>query len=228
MNNPFPNNPTQAACYRQVAVLVVAAVLAISPLASPALAQSQEDAVRTALNVCTDLPTEIEPARESLRAGGWVSAEDAAISALFNAYVAFNFNADDLQYTFSNAGFMAASVLGNSALGPDQVGMELDGYRIAVLGISEGTPYCVLTGPDQLLALLERIGFEQTTQQISGVLGQTMGSLPGGHQVAAARVDLAALEPLLMASDLPEDRVSQILSTISPSTVHIAYSEGSE
>lgn len=208
-------------------MLSVGAILValIGPAAS---AQSMDDSLTAAFNLCLSPPDSPDAAREVLDDSGWQPSEDATAIALYNAVVAFNFNAADLAYTFTNAGFMAASVLGNSALGPDQVGMELDGYRIAVLGISEGTPYCVLTGPDQLLALLERIGFEQTTQQISGVLGQTMGSLPGGHQVAAARFDLAALEPLLMASDLPEDRVSQILSTISPSTVHIAYSEGSE
>ncbi|MEJ6393744.1 hypothetical protein V8J82_10780 [Gymnodinialimonas sp. 2305UL16-5] len=191
----------------------------------PVFAQPEDSAVSAALALCADLPEETQTARDTLQANGWQASESATLVALFNAIAAFNFDASDLSYTFQNAGFMAGSVLGNSALGPDQIGMTFETYTTAAIGIAEGEAYCVLTGPNQLLSALEQLDFNRETQTSSGVVTRLTGALAGGHRVSAVEFDLAALDLMLAESELPADQVSRIQSYLSPVIVHIVSPE---
>lgn len=206
-------------------LLALAAAMAFS---LPARAQSNDAALDAALALCGALPNQTQLARDALRASGWEATEEGAPVALYNAMLAFNFDATDLSYTFGNASFMMASVLGNSSLGDDQVSMSFEEYNLGILGIAEGTPYCVLSGPETLILRLSPpdgsgpLGpLAPLMRQTSTVLVQVGGRTSNGHIFALGRFDIAALGDLMSTSNLSADDQEEFLAFISPVSIHI-------
>lgn len=195
-------------------------------LAGSAAAQSEEKALLSAFDVCTDIPDDIDTAREILNQAGWESAKGALVTVVQNAVFSFNFDAHDLEYTSGNAGFMAASILGNSGLGQDQIGVQSGDLKLALLGLPEGTPYCVFTGPETLLETLNKTGeFDMTMRQVSSVLLQGMGRFREQFIVGLARFEISELEVVLSKSSLPKAKANRILDLIAPVTVQIISPE---
>ncbi|MEM8592953.1 MAG: hypothetical protein AAGF13_10545 [Pseudomonadota bacterium] len=190
-------------------------------------AQTPENAVKTAFDLCTNVPGQIDEARAILSEAHWKESESAALTTLYWLTVATNFKADDLDFTFRNAAFMAASVLGNSALGQDQIGVEFDNYMLALLGLPEGTPYCVMTGPDDLLLNFARSKGElqQQMSQSSPTLIQTQGIMDETFAVSFGGFDLDAVSSLLARSSLSDAFQAEIRAFFVPSVLHIANVE---
>lgn len=146
--------------------------------------------------------------------------------ALFNGVAVFNFRANDLDYTFSNANFMAASVLGNSALGRDQIGMRSGEHTLAVLGIPEGTPYCIITGSDALLeTLAQDVGFKDQSSTSSDLVTQISGRIQSDIATMVGKFDVAKLTQALSEAELPDDKKIRITELINPVTIHTVHSE---
>ena len=212
--------------FGKVRMRILWASTALFVLATGAVPQTQVDAIDTALELCANPPEDTEIARYSLGRAGWKEADDAAFLALYNAVAKFQFNPTDLGFTFRNAEFVAASVLGNSALGRDQIGVHFGEHRLAVLGIPEGTPYCVVSGPLTLLgAVTGADGFSEGSRQTAESIETLTGKIRDHVNVAAAQFDMAAVNASVASSDLPADQVVQIASNLDPVTIHIVPSE---
>ena len=210
----------------RLSITVAAACVWFLTLPGLAESRSHNTALTAAFDLCTDIPEDIEGARQTLRTNGWQSADDATVTALFNAFTVFQFRSDDLDYTFKNAGFMAGSVLGNSRLGRNQIGMRSDANALAVLGIPEGTPYCILTGTDMLLeTLLQEENFEELTSMSSDLVTQVTGVVRNHVIAMAGKIDSKELTDAHSASGIPEDEATEITRRLNPVTIHIVSSE---
>lgn len=201
-------------------------VTALTLVVASEAAIAAPDGVRDALQLCTQLPDQTDQARSSLRDGEWQEVESAALGALYSAVAAFNFRASDPKFTVENAWFMAASILGNSALGDDQIGMELDAYTVAILGIAEGKPYCVLTGPTDLLAQLTQLdGYAPIGADRDDFVTKSSGSLANGYRFQSAAMNLPAVGELFAVTEFPADNRDQMFSMLAPIVVQIVSTE---
>ncbi len=127
----------------------------------PALkAETIEVAAIEALEFCLDMPSDQDQAIDQLGVMGWTRATDDDGQTIYQLLYSLMFvndhRPDDLDYTYKNSHFMAASTLGNSALLPNQPAFTKGEIRLGVLGIREGTPYCVLSGPKSITPPLEK------------------------------------------------------------------------
>lgn len=210
-----------------------AAVLAAACAFGPVSAQADERAaLATMADLCATGFTSLQSARTALGAVGWQEDEgmETARNALAASVFAFRFDPADVGYSVLNADFMAASILGNSALGPNQLGFRLGGVQLGVLGVEEGTPYCVATGPAWILdAATGNVGAIAETSQ-PGPVRLRQGDLAEGSY-SDALIDLAvvsALDPTAGAAsrvDLPpvtREVFDRFLATIGAATIHIS------
>ena len=211
---------------QQFSITSAAACVCFMTLSGLAESGPSNPALVAAFDLCTDIPQDVETARSILRGNGWQSATDAAQSALFNAFTVFQFKSDDLDFTFSNAGFMAVSVLGNSALGRDQVGMRAEADTLAVLGVPEGRPYCILTGSDALLeTLLKDQSFIERTSVTSDVVTQVTGVVRNQVTATVGKIESRKLAEAIAASEIPEDDATEIMRILNPVTIDFVSSE---
>ena len=196
--------------------------MVFAALAGSAGAQTQQDAIATAFEICTTQPTTIDEIRETLLQHGWQNNEPTTLSALFNAKIAFDFNADDLRYTFENAFFIAASVLGNSSLGSDQIGVTFEDYQLAMIGIVENTPYCVLTGPNELIKTFANGGWVTQTQVTTDLVSQGIWTDLNGSSATVGVINIEAIQAALKAAELPNEDVVKLLA---PVTIYFVITE---
>lgn len=198
---------------------------AFAVLACSADAQSPPDALTTAFELCVSQLTNIDVVRDTLLQHGWEQNENAAFTTLFNAKIAFDFHADDLDYTFNNAVFMAGSVLGNSGLGSDQISVMFEDYQLAILGIKEISPYCVMTGPIDLITAFSDGGWQRQTQFRSDLIEQGVWANSNGSSSTVGIVDTDALLTLLEGSAPPNKAFAKLLPFLAPITIHFATTE---
>lgn len=121
---------------------------------NPALSETAK-AIDAALEICDSLPQPVKETAEVLVEAGWNSDGDAVMAAFASTAFAFLLKPDDIAYSLDNGSFMAASILGNSALPPDQPGFSAGGLRLAILVGDTAKGYCVLSGGNGLLLRLQ-------------------------------------------------------------------------
>jgi hypothetical protein len=196
---------------------------------APAMADQRAALVEMA-NICAEGPTTIDDAKAAIGAAGWIHTQDPQVvfNALRSAVFSFQFNPEDVGYSLLNADFMAASILGNSALGPNQLGFTFDDLQLAVLAVEEGAPYCVATGPAAILdASVQVSGLEETGQ--TGPVRVRKGSL-GEGSYADALLDLQGIGSLYptvsktaeeLGLTITQDMFAAFLASIGEGTVQI-------
>ena len=209
--------------------MAVAIAVATSGSIAPAMAD-QQTALAAMANLCAEGPMTLDDAKAALGAAGWVQTQDPQVvfNPLRAAVFSFQFRSEDVGYSLLNAEFMAASILGNSALGPNQLGFTFSDVQLAVLAVEERKPYCVATGPAAILDVSVQVsGLEETGQ--TNLVRVRKGSLgEGGY--ADALIDLQAilsLDPDLLKTTevsgimITPEMLAEFLSSIGEATVQI-------
>ena len=156
-----------------------------SPLLAETVAREPEESERQliadTIDFCFDPPKDVDLATDTLARIGWRSADASDGSmpdeaeALIGAILVGRFQTDDIPGSIANAGFIAASVLGNSSLGSDQIGMAYEDAVIAAMGIEERTPYCALSGPAWVVIAASQAGLNFQMEQSTAMLSQAVG-----------------------------------------------------
>ena len=209
----------------------LALAIAVATWGSIAPAMADQRAALVAMaNICAEGPTTLDDAKATLGAAGWAQTQDPQVvfNPLRSAVFSFQFNSEDVGYSILNADFMAASILGNSALGPNQLGFTFGNVQLAVLAVEEGTPYCVATGPADILDASDQVsGLEEVGQ--TGLVRVRKGSLGDGGY-ADALIDLraiASLDPDMLKRTkvtgitITPEMLAKILSSIGEATIQI-------
>lgn len=150
--------------------------------------EAQQKSVTDTVNLCFDLPDTVEGAAAAFTEIGWSNgnpdesptAPRTELEALVGAVVVGRFRAEDLYFTVGNALSVANSVLEQSDLGPNQVGLIWDEATIAVLGIEEGTPYCAISGPAWIVIAAEEAGLKPQLEDSSDTLMKSKGRIAQG------------------------------------------------
>ena len=198
-------------------------------LGSEASRADDLNAVRSMAEICAAGPTSLDETRTALVESGWTNADvKVALAALTSGFFAFQFNPSDVGYSMFNAIFLAGSALGNSALGPNQLGLTAGDVSLGVYGIEEGKPYCVVTGPTWVFDSLTDGDTDIAGKASPGFLRIREGSIGQGSYVAAL-MDLsavAALDPTKGAAadaGFPVTRADfdLFLASLGEATVHI-------
>ncbi|CTQ49015.1 hypothetical protein [Jannaschia donghaensis] len=144
------------------------------------------------IDLCFALPNTIPLAVEAFENLGWRTIEEDEESetpppifqTLMAGVIVHNFRADDLNYTVGNGAFMAASILGNSSLGKNQIGMAYGDASLAVLGIEEARPNCTMAGPAWISRATHAAGLRAQITQSTADLWQGMRiDDRGGHKI---------------------------------------------
>lgn len=194
MNAPPDSRKRHRPSLRRLAVLALFATGIAMPLPSMAHldgqppSETQQKRVTDTVNLCFDLPDTAENAAAAFTAIGWSNgnpddsptAPRTELEALVGAVVAGRFRVEDLYFTVSNALSVANSVLEQSDLGPNQVGLIWDEATIAVLGIEEGTPYCAISGPAWIVFAAEEAGLKPQLEEASDTLMKSKGRIAPG------------------------------------------------
>jgi hypothetical protein len=177
---------------------VLATSLAVTTLLACASGTAFADTAANldaAISLCTSLPHPSEIVTEALVAAGWASDPNAVRRSFVSSAFAFRLQPEDIAYSIDNGVFMAASILGNSGLPPDQPGFSAAGIGLVVVQGGDAPGYCVLSGPDVLLTYLQSAAaLEQTGA--SDLQTTSQGSI-SGHDVQVVLLDRAALQPLI-------------------------------
>jgi hypothetical protein len=114
--------------------------------------QPSDQNLSEVFDLCLDLPSDQNRVVNELGKMGWANASDnkIAFEAIYSVMFLRSFRENDLEYTFKNAAFMASSILGNSALKGIQPGFRYGKIRLTVIGIKNGNPQCLFSGPKRL------------------------------------------------------------------------------
>jgi hypothetical protein len=148
-------------CIALSAVAVLTAALSATPVAALDIGGTLEfcaeltgdrDAVTTQLTELGWVP-ESDPnpiAGEILLWGGFARAYALQPGQSLVLQSGSDEPGKQLGFIIENASFMAASVLGNSALSPNQPSFTSGAHRLATLGVELGEGYCVWSGPSEL------------------------------------------------------------------------------
>ena len=167
-------------------------------------------ALEDALDLCLQLPSDQGAITTRLEDGGWKKTPEdddgaTAFHILYSTIFTSRHRPDDMDYTYRNSAFMAASILGNSALQPGQPTFTHGELKLGVFGVREGTGYCALTGPKWAASVIEdRLGI---------TLGQTLPYLrsyeheAGSHTIGVGEIDIEALHRV--DTDLPEEQLGK-------------------
>lgn len=112
-----------------------------------------------------------------------------------------------LGYMIVNSSFMSASILGNSAMPPNQPNYTHGKYRLALIGVGYGKGYCVLSGPVSIVDEVKAIpGFVERWPDaaprsdwagVSSVVGEA-----DGIRYFASIFDRDALSSLYSSTDI--------------------------
>lgn len=128
--------------------------------AQPLQANERRIVIDNAIDLCLKLPSNQKKIDAKLKSNGWIrkigeSGEKLALSILYSALFTINHRSEDLHYTYTNSVFMAASILGNSALTSGQPVYNKGELKLGVFGVQEGAGYCLLSGPSFITADIE-------------------------------------------------------------------------
>ncbi|WP_372570842.1 hypothetical protein [Ruegeria jejuensis] len=127
--------------------LFLACLVCTGTVASAQPSEESEKALLEALDLCASGFGSLDSARDALTNAGWTEFENGPASVMVSSILAFSIDETDLAYTVENAYFMAASILGNSALGPNQLAFVHSDILLGLIGVEEGSQYCVVGGP---------------------------------------------------------------------------------
>ena len=154
--------------------------------------------LESALSVCTELPATADVVSKRLAEGGW-AADAKAVWATFNSGAfAYNLNPDDIAYSLDNGSFMAASILGNSAMPPYQPGFSISDTKLSVLMSDTVQAYCVISGNLPLFnELAAKVSFTET---LSSAVHRRLEGQLAAHSIIIVVLDRAKLEPIISAS----------------------------
>lgn len=143
---------------RNIIALLLAALLNAAPTSAQTnLDEATHTAVSIALDLCKSGPTDLNEVRNALAKAGWIEGDKQLVhDVAFAQHLSTSFDPLQLEYSFKNSAFMTASLLGNSSLGPNQVSFTSDEMALAVLGVTEGTPYCILAGSNEIVSIVTR------------------------------------------------------------------------
>ncbi|NVO56555.1 hypothetical protein HW561_12225 [Rhodobacteraceae bacterium B1Z28] len=135
--------------------------LSTASLATAQAPEQGEKAVFVALELCSEPIETLVAARAALAEAGWTEFDEGPGRIVLSNRIAFSIDEADLPYTIRDASFMTASLLGNSALGPNQLAFEHSNVRLALIGIEEGQSSCAFTGPAWLLQSARTNGIDK-------------------------------------------------------------------
>lgn len=131
-----------------------------------ARAEPYGPALKTAIELCLTRLNDEERVEAHLIDAGW--NKNLSSEVVFDTMTSLNFafkytseSAEALEYAFQNSRFMAASILGNSALPANQPSYSLEDINLSPIGLSSDMPYCILSGPLQLDSALNAIGISE-------------------------------------------------------------------
>lgn len=206
-------------CRRAIAALACCALVETT-LPSKVLASAQ--VLHDTFDLCKDLGQTRDEVGRRLAELGWLEGDSPAATAdlMFWAVFARDFsfltdealsrmaNSEDrgqqLGYMIANASFTSASILGNSALPPDQPNYAQGPYRLAVLGVSLGRGYCVLSGPDVIVAVF---------QAVPGFAEQWPENVPQSNRTGVNTVFGEAQETTIMTSDFDQAELRDLYTS---------------
>ena len=155
------------------------------------------ESFKTLVELCAELPAGKEHIEKKIVAYGWAQASDPAVLVDLMASTTFNFrhsltNKEDLAMSLENAFFMAASMLGNSALPQGQKAYVSGDLVVGIIGITldkPGLPYCVIgSAHDELGRLSAIVPLEAT--EAHGDLAISEGVVHSGS-LGASNVNAA-------------------------------------
>lgn len=155
---------------------------------------TQQQVISATVDLCFSPPEDVDGAQEALTTFGWGPppepfASEKAIQPQLEALIGISFaaqlNTEALHDSFLNAFFRAASILSNSSLSPNQIGLIYEDAVVAMLGVEEGTPYCAINGPSWLALAVHEAGLDPWMVQSSRLMFQGMGlDDRGGFQIS--------------------------------------------
>lgn len=172
--------------------MIALSAFQLAGAAAFAATSSQLDA---ALTICTSLPQPSGVVADKLVGTGWAADSDAVMAAFVSGAFAFYLKPHDIAYSLDNGWFMAVSVLGNSALPPDQPGYSTDTLRLAVLAGESAQGYCVLSGDDGLLTDLQSAA--ALTEYASDDLQSRFKGSLSGHSIEVVWLKRIELQRLI-------------------------------
>lgn len=172
---------------------IIASALSIVSSSSVFAEVTMQNAVEFALEACAQLPDGKDTILSSLAQHGWVKSSDSNTLYDLLASTTFAFkhsteNAELLGNSFANAHFMSASILGNSALPPNQPAFVLDDISIGVIGLtlSKNKPWCLLNGPSALFNVFaEKINLTPSKMVAHGFMRNPEGQMHKGQYLDA-------------------------------------------
>lgn len=219
-------------------ILALGLGLALCAPLSFVRAEPYGPALNTAIELCLTLPEDGENVEAHLIEAGWKKnhSEKAVFDTMISTHFAFRYsseNAEELGYSFRNSDFMAASALGNSALPPHQPSYSLDDVRLATIGLSLDTPYCLLTGPIRLNSALNIIGISEDNAVESDPRFSQFGEISRvlytvkfeNKDVVVAIVDTDAISEKVAEFSL--DQYLEILAVVQEVNIYINPAETS-
>ncbi len=143
-------------------VLLALTLLFARAIAARAETSIEQGPIEFAVLACSDLSSNKDLILSELAQKGWLQINGAelvperlvvAIASYFFAARHSETNADQLFAALQEAYFSATSILGNSALPPDQPSFTYGEVSLGVLGLSlepPSQPYCIMSGPREL------------------------------------------------------------------------------
>jgi len=189
-------------------VLSASITFALSSVGSSSISAetATHNAVEFALRACAQLPDGKDVILNALEQHGWTKPADFNVLTNLFASTKFAFkhsteNAELLEKSIANAFFMSASVLGNSALPPNQPVFVHEDVSIGVIGLTlskSGLPYCVIGGPSALFDLFaEKISLTPSKIAAHGFLRNPEGQVHTGQflnaTISATTIDLDSI-----------------------------------
>lgn len=186
--------------------------------------KEDEQAFVSALELCSDGPRSLTTSSATLENAGWSPSDEGPMMVLASNSIAFSVDATNPEYTVENGFFMAASVLSNSALGPNQLAFTRSDIRFGVMGITEGTPYCVFAGPDWLIQTALRNGVDSRIQAKTELVTLLLGENDKA-MTSVALVDIDAFAEVLSRAKAEvterDDTSFQLRKVLSPANIQV-------
>ncbi|WP_424832377.1 hypothetical protein [Ruegeria sp.] len=172
--------------------LILACLVSFGSLAAAEEPNKEsEKAFLAAAKLCSSGFENLDSARDALTKAGWNEFEDGPAPAVVSNRVAFSIDETDLPYTVENAYFMAASMLGNSALGPNQPAFVHTDVQLALIGVEEGHQYCAFAGPRWTVYSAIKNGFAGGIRARTNIVSLIIGR-EDNATIAIALIDLDA------------------------------------
>ena len=189
---------------------------------------AEQAVIAGTIDLCFAPPRTTAEATARLVSLGWTNDETdadpddgtpATIEAMVGPVMTSNFRRHDIEYTVSNAIFMAASVLGNSSFAQNQVGVRYGEVSLAFLGIDEERPYCAMSGPWWIVRAANQAGLRPQAVQSSADLAQEMGQDNRGTYNIGTLQDFDGFLASVVDVFDEETNVDEVTATLRPASL---------